>query len=73
MIIVEGFGKINKSGPSLIRSQLVPCTATNYSHLHNSVNTEISFFGRDVTYLPKKHISHVLMAMLMALDNDTQQ
>ena len=45
----------------------------NYSHLHNSVNTEISFFGRDVTYLPKKDISHVLMAMLMALDNDTQQ
>ena len=44
-----------------------------YSHLHNSVNTEISFFGRDVTYLPKKDISHVLMAMLMALDNDTQQ
>ena len=44
-----------------------------YSHLHNSVNTKISFFGRDVTYLPKKDISHVLMAMLMALDNDTQQ
>ena len=44
-----------------------------YSHLHNSVNTKISFFGRDVIYLPKKDISHVLMAMLMALDNDTQQ
>ena len=45
----------------------------HYSHLHNSVNTEISFFGRDVTYLPKKDSSHVLMAMLMALDNHTQQ
>ena len=27
-----------------------------YSHLHNSVNTENSFFGRDVTYLPQKDI-----------------
>ena len=39
-------------------AQMIPAEFPTefYSHLYNSVNTENSFFGRDVTYLPQKDI-----------------
>jgi len=37
-------------------SEIMENIMISYSRLHNSVNTENSFFGRDVTCLPKKDI-----------------
>ena len=42
------------NGPWPMNAKLIKMA--QYSHLHNSVNTENSFFGHDVTYLPKKDI-----------------
>jgi len=44
-----------KDGAVPLNNKLQLCLIY-YSRLHNSVNTENSFFGRDVTCLPKKDI-----------------
>ena len=46
---------------AILCSPLIRCSSEvsvhcDYSRVHKSVNTENSFFGRDVTYLPKKDI-----------------